>query len=670
MKGDRFLRQVAMQAPFSQMHPAWLSFFSDYLSHEKVVRFGDRYVINTHLPPYPSGAFDNLVEHFNQIGRTDTRRLFSVTLAVTNRCSYRCWHCYNAGRRQTDVPLDRLQDVIRQLQALHVIMVTLSGGEPLLRRDLESIIACFDQRTSLCLNTTGWGLTPQRAGQLKKAGLFAIGISLDAIDAHTHDRYRGREGAFAAAVQALAMGVDAGLYPYVIALATREFLEPRHFHAYVQFISQAGAREIHLLEPCAVGNLAGQSDVLLTAQERRQILDYQKTYAADDHAPIISSFLYLESEDAFGCGAGLTHLYIDGCGDVSPCNLVPLSFGNVMEQPLEVILNNMGVYFQQPRTECIGRTLNPYITATTLPADPKTSAAICEAHLPKDHAVPRFFQVRRAATARVGPAELKAAYNQVSGDYDDFWLHYAGAPIESLVQQLPWRGDERVFEAGCGTGYATVRIAGKLHSPAQIIAVDLSEGMLSGARRRAAVHGLAGIRFMAGDALECLKSAGPFEVVFSSWVLGYIPLQPFFKAAARALTSEGRLAFVVHRLHSPQRELEIFSRMVVENPQVLTRQVDFDFPRDTRHVKAALTYAGLACDRITEGQVTFPYNNEEQVLEHLLKSGAGTAYYEAVDPRARPGLEAEFKTRLKEEARNDFRVVHEYIACIARLPET
>ena len=94
MTGNEFLQMMARGPLAARMHPLLAGFLKDYLAHEKVIRFSDRYVINTHFPPYPSRAFENVIGHFTQVGDAQARRLFSVTLAVTNRCNYRCWHCY------------------------------------------------------------------------------------------------------------------------------------------------------------------------------------------------------------------------------------------------------------------------------------------------------------------------------------------------------------------------------------------------------------------------------------------------------------------------------------------------------------------------------------------------------------------------------------------------
>jgi hypothetical protein len=150
-------------------------------------------------------------------------------------------------------------------------------------------------------------------------------------------------------------------------------------------------------------------------------------------------------------------------------------------------------------------------------------------------------------------------------------------------------------------------------------------------------------------------------------VLGYIPFAPFLRLAGESLRPGGRLAFVVHKENSPREPLEIFAELVSENPSVLLKQVHFDFPPDTGKVQEALASAGLGIKRLWEGEVVFRYDTPREVLEHLLKSGAGTAYYEALDPSCRKALENEFLKRFEARKRpaGNYEVVHEYISCIA-----
>jgi protein-L-isoaspartate O-methyltransferase len=305
-----------------------------------------------------------------------------------------------------------------------------------------------------------------------------------------------------------------------------------------------------------------------------------------------------------------------------------------------------------------------HVAEASLPTPPEESCRLCEEFLPQSHAVPRFFRIRSETQGEVGRAELQAAYDSVHEAYDEFWLKEASRPIDALVAKMRWRGDERAFEAGCGTGYATALLASRAGS---VLAADLSEGMLAEARSRLGRQGRRNVRLVAGDALDVLAAEGPFDVVFSSWVLGYILLKPFFAAAAGALAKGGQLAFVVHKENSPREPLEIFAELVARDPSVLLRRVAFDFPRDGRHVRSELDAAGLEVAELWEGTVVFCYDRPEGVLEHLLKSGAGTAFYDAVDPGRREALMAEFVERLAERQKTPGRceVRHDYVACLA-----
>ncbi|MFC1738075.1 radical SAM protein [Planctomycetota bacterium] len=670
MKGDDFFTQVLSKPPFSKMHPKVAAFFKDYLSNEKVIRFNGHYVVNTHFPPYPGTAFDNFVEDFSSIGEVAKRRLFSVTLAVTNRCRYNCWHCYNAGRSQQDIPLSAMKQIAKELQDLRVVNVRLTGGEPLLRSDLDQIAAAFDDSTNLVLNTTGDGLTAERASALRDAGIFSIGISLDSTDADEHDRMRGRQGAFQTALDALETASLNGFYPYIIAVASHDFLQPDRFWKFMLFAHEVGALEVHVLEPSATGRLAGNRDVLLKEADRELLLKYQSQAAQNESLPILSCFLYLESPQAFGCGAGLTHLYIDGSGQVCPCNLVSLSFGNILDVPFGQILERMGRHFCKPRPICVSHILCRYINSEHLPLSPKASESVCRKHLPRTHSVPRFFNIRAEAREEVGSEELESAYNRIHEDYDEFWLSEAGKPIEDLIARIPLTKIKSVFEAGCGTGFGTVLIADKLKDSASITAVDLSEEMLAQTRKRIKSVGLGNVHFISGDALEILGTTGPFDLIFSSWVLGYIPLKPFFTAAGRALKTSGKLAFVVHKENSPREPLEIFGQLVAQDPSILQKRIAFDFPHDMNHTEEKLLSAGFKVVDLWDGKVVFRYDTARQVLEHLLKSGAGTAYYDAVDPKRQKGLQRQFIDTITHRIKpgTKYEVIHDYICCIAEKP--
>ncbi len=195
--------------------------------------------------------------------------------------------------------------------------------------------------------------------------------------------------------------------------------------------------------------------------------------------------------------------------------------------------------------------------------------------------------------------------------------------------------------------------------------------MLSVARERLRGAGAgARIEFRAIDALEALsrpEARESFDCVFSSWVLGYIPLRPFFEAAERALRPGGALAFVVHRLDSPREPLELFGALAAEEPEMLEKQTAFDFPKDLAHARLELERAGLRLEWGAEDSIVFRCESARGALDHLLKSGAGTAYYDAVRAERRAALEEEFVARLQAlHPDGPVEVRHDYVCAVAR----
>ena len=84
-----------------------------------------------------------------------------------------------------------------------------------------------------------------------------------------------------------------------------------------------------------------------------------------------------------------------------------------------------------------------------------------------------------------------------------------------------------------------------------------------------------------------------------------------------------------------------------------------------------LEAVGLTPDTVKEGSEVFRYGTAGEVLDHLLKSGAGTAFYEAIDDARRGQLTREFLEMLaaRHEGKGPIEVVHEYVACIACKPD-
>ena len=125
---------------------------------------------------------------------TYKRPLRDLRISLTDRCNFRCTYCmprHLFGADHLFLPkrelldFDEIERLARLAAGLGVNKLRLTGGEPLLRRDLDVLIArlaAIDGIDDICLTTNGSLLTRKRADELKAAGLNRVTLSLDAID--------------------------------------------------------------------------------------------------------------------------------------------------------------------------------------------------------------------------------------------------------------------------------------------------------------------------------------------------------------------------------------------------------------------------------------------------------------------------------------------------------
>ena len=112
-----------------------------------------------------------------------------VDLALTYRCNSNCGHCYAGGPRQTkELSTDEWMKIIRKVRDFEVPNVVFTGGESLMRDDLETLIAGAERLGIVTgLITNGRLLTKERVASLKKAGLDYAQITIESPDPEIHN---------------------------------------------------------------------------------------------------------------------------------------------------------------------------------------------------------------------------------------------------------------------------------------------------------------------------------------------------------------------------------------------------------------------------------------------------------------------------------------------------
>jgi radical SAM protein with 4Fe4S-binding SPASM domain len=157
-------------------------------------------------------------------GQEDAWHRPVVVWTATRRCNLSCLHCYAAAADRPfpgELTTAEAAAMLEDLAAFGVPVLLLSGGEPLSRPDLLEL-AAYARKLGLrvTLSTNGTLITSATAERLKAIGVGYVGISLDGLEA-THDRFRGQEGAFRAALRGIRNCRAAGLLVGVRLTLTR-----------------------------------------------------------------------------------------------------------------------------------------------------------------------------------------------------------------------------------------------------------------------------------------------------------------------------------------------------------------------------------------------------------------------------------------------------------------
>ncbi len=131
------------------------------------------------------------------------RPIRDLRISVTDRCNFRCGYCmpkdkygrdHQFLKRKELLTFEEIEQVARVFVELGVVKIRLTGGEPLVRKDLESLIQRLKQidgLQDLSLTTNASLLSAKRATTLREAGINRINISLDALDAKTFGQLNG-----------------------------------------------------------------------------------------------------------------------------------------------------------------------------------------------------------------------------------------------------------------------------------------------------------------------------------------------------------------------------------------------------------------------------------------------------------------------------------------------
>jgi MoaA/NifB/PqqE/SkfB family radical SAM enzyme len=348
VRTERFAlaKVLAANPSMLRVRPGAGAFMAKYMRGFPAKRFGEDLVLHSHLPPLTSIAYSRFVSHHLVKRKPGPSH---AQIGVTNACPQNCEYCYNRGRVGQPMDTSTILRVIDDLREAGVAWLGLTGGEPLLNPHLADIVAHAAPDMAVKMFTTGVGLTLECARDLAEAGLFSVAVSLDHWEPARHDASRRYEGAFQAALEAIAIFEQVpGLHVSVSSVLSRESIRNGEAEKLISFIASLGVDEAWLSEVKPTVSAFWSEELVITEEERRQLAALQDAHnrAARRSGGMIINYLgHFEGGENFGCNAGCKMVYVDAFGEVSPCVFLPMSFGNVGERPLTEILRDMRCRF-------------------------------------------------------------------------------------------------------------------------------------------------------------------------------------------------------------------------------------------------------------------------------------------------------------------------------------
>ncbi|MFQ5799217.1 MAG: radical SAM protein [Bacteroidota bacterium] len=288
---------------------------------------------------------------------------YLISWNVTRRCNLNCAHCYmDAGMREVASESElttsegfQLLDEIAELSP--GAMLVLTGGEPLLRRDIFDL-AQYGVRKKLMvvLGTNGYLVTEEVVKKLVDIGVRGLGISLDSSNPKEHDNFRGKDNSWQRAMGAMQACRKWRLEFHVQTSITSGNVSEIPY--LIELSRHQGAKVFNLFFLVCTGRGQQVTDISPTQYEEVLSLivlsggQYRDMMVRARCAPYISRIARQSGkgfplyQDYVGCIAGTNYCRITPEGQVTPCPYLPVVAGNLREKSFFEIWHQSKIFDQ------------------------------------------------------------------------------------------------------------------------------------------------------------------------------------------------------------------------------------------------------------------------------------------------------------------------------------
>lgn len=254
------------------------------------------------------------------------RPLKDIRISVTDQCNFRCSYCMPAEifgpdheflPKEEYLTFEEIIQVVEAAASLGVEKVRITGGEPLLRKNLPELIQMITKVEGIqdIALTTNAVFLPKQAAALKKAGLQRVNISLDAIDDEIFRRMNGRSVGIKPVLKGIEAAKEAGL-DIKINMVVRKGVNDDQVIPMAEFFKEKGIT-LRYIEFMDVGSTNGwRLDSVVTKAEIISMLKAHfgvKPLEASYYGEVASRYQYTDSDTEVGVISSVSQSFCSSC---------------------------------------------------------------------------------------------------------------------------------------------------------------------------------------------------------------------------------------------------------------------------------------------------------------------------------------------------------------------
>ena len=264
-----------------------------------------------------------------KIGKTEdiySRQLKDIRISVTDRCNYRCPYCmpleifgekYAFLGRKDILSFEEIERLVRLFVSLGVEKIRITGGEPLVRKDIEKLIRnirSLSDELDIALTTNGY-LLFEKALELKNAGLSRLTVSLDSIDKDTYIKMNGGKYGPSRTLQAIEEAERVGFTNIKINVVVQKGLNDHNFVDVAEFYRDS-KKIVRFIEFMDVGNknnwklkdVISSSKILEIINKKFPVEPIDKQYNGE----VANRYRYIDGKGEIGIISSISQPF---CGD-------------------------------------------------------------------------------------------------------------------------------------------------------------------------------------------------------------------------------------------------------------------------------------------------------------------------------------------------------------------